>query len=130
MKTVLLAAVLSAAVALGGCALLNPTKPLQPDTVVDLQKRAYAAKLAFQGVLTGAVVYIETPRCGRPASPPICSQQAVVDVMRNALKAGDAGTQAAEEAARSLTADSTALGALVTAAEKSVAALQSIVPKT
>lgn len=113
---------------LGGCAL-QANQPLPATTTVDLQKGAYAAKLSFQAALTGAVVYIELPRCGRPTSPVICSQQAVVDVMRNAIKAADAGTQAAEDAARSLTSDTTALGALVTAAEKSVTALQSLTPK-
>lgn len=114
---------------LGGCSLLQPNQPLPATTTVDLQKGAYTAKLSFQAALTGAVVYIELPRCGRPTSPVVCSQQAVVDVMRNAIKAADAGTQAAEDAARSLTSDTTALGALVTAAEKSVTALQSLTPK-
>lgn len=117
------------ALALGGCALLGPTKTLGTTTTADLQKGAYTAKLSFQAALTGAVVYIELPRCGRPTSPAICSQQSVVDIMRNAIKAADAGTQAAEDATRSLTADSTALSALVTAAEKSVVALQTITPK-
>lgn len=113
---------------LGGCAL-QASQPLPATTTVDLQKGAYAAKLMFQAVLIPVVAYIELPRCGRPTSPVICSQQAVVDVMRNAIKAADAGTQAAEDAARSLTSDTTALGALVTAAEKSVTALQSLTPK-
>lgn len=123
-----LLAVAGIALLMGACSLLQANQPLPASTTVDLQKRAYAAKLAFQGVLTASIAYIEMPRCGRPTSPPVCSQQAVVDVMRNALKAGDAGTQAAEDAARSLTADSTALSALVVAAEKSVAALQAITP--
>lgn len=117
------------ALALGGCALTSAvTAPMQPDTVVSLQKRAYAAKLAFQGFLTVAVAYIETPRCGRPTSPSVCSDQAVVDIARKTITAADAGTQAAEDAARSLTANSTALSALVVAAESSVTALQKIIP--
>lgn len=127
--TAILAALVVASVT--GCALFGaPTKPLPADTVVDLQKRAYAAKLGFQAGLEAAVAYIELPRCGRPTSPTVCSQQAVVDIARNALKAADAGTQAAEDAARSLTGNTTALGALVIAAEKSVTALQSVVPAT
>lgn len=123
-------AAVAIALALSACALTNPTKPLPATTTMDLQKGAYAAKVSFQAALTGAVFYIELPRCGRPTSPTLCSQQAVVDVMRNSIKAADAGTQAAEDAARSLTSDSTALSALVTAAEKSVTALQAITPAT
>jgi len=121
-------AVLACALALAGCALLNPTKPLPASTTADLQKGAYTAKLGFQAALTGAVFYIELPRCGRPTSPTICSEQNVVDVMRNAVKAADASTQAAEDAARSLNSDSTALSALVAAATASVTALQAITP--
>lgn len=121
-------AVAGIALLLGACALTSLTKPLPATTTVDLQKSAYAAKLTFQGALIVAVAYIELPRCGRPTSPVVCSQQSIVDIMRNSIKAADAGTQAAEDAARSLNADSTALSALVTAAEKSVTALQAITP--
>lgn len=123
-------AVAGIALLLAGCALTSLTKPVTPATTVDLQKGAYAAKLTFQGALIVAVAYIELPRCGRPTSPTVCSQQSVVDIMRNSIKAADAGTQAAEDAARTLTADSTTLSALVTAAEKSVTALQAITPAT
>lgn len=133
-----LLAAFAIALALAGCALMSgATKPLGSATMADLQKGAYAAKLSFQAALTAAVVYIELPRCGRIASPTLCSEQSVVDVMRKAIVAADNGTQAAEDAARAISSDSPALTsliaaslpALVTAAERSVTALQTITPK-
>lgn len=123
-----LLAAFTIALVLGGCALLSPTKPLGT-TTVDLQKGAYTAKLGFNTALIVAVAYIETPRCGRPTSPTICSQQDVVDILRDSIITADKGTQAAEKAAKSLNVDSTALGLAITAAEAAVTALQAITPK-
>src|SRR5258708_2625371 len=68
---------------LGGCLLTTAAQPIG-QTSVDLQKGAYEAKLAYQGSLILAVAYIERPRCGHPVSPILCSQQSIVDTMRQA----------------------------------------------
>lgn len=128
MNKILSAVVL--AFALSGCAAVSaPAQPLPAATIVGLQNDALAAKIAFQAGALITVAYIERPRCGRPTSPPLCSDQAAVDVMRMALTAGDNATKAAEAAAKALTPDTTALQALVLAAQQSVVALNAITPK-
>lgn len=105
---------------LGGCLLTTAAQPIG-QTSVDLQKGAYEAKLAYQGSLILAVAYIERPRCGHPASPILCSQQSIVDTMRQAIIATDAATQAAENAARTTGPDTTIASALVIAATQAAA---------
>jgi len=112
-----------AALALAGCAVLSAP------VGTDVQKGAYTAKVGFQGALNAAVLYIELPRCDKPTSPTVCSKQAVVDVLRKSLVAADNATQAAEDAARSLSADSTVVDALTKAAQASVSALIALLPR-
>lgn len=128
MKRLLLLAGVTIALALGGCQYFKAadiaTTPVGTQTAVDLQKGALQAKLTFEAALIGIVAYIERPRCGRPTSPVLCSQQTIVDVMRTAIKATDLTTQAGEDAARTITGDTTVAAALVAASTKSAEAFK------
>lgn len=109
------------ALTLGACSTLKTATTPLGTTSVDLQKAAYEAKLAYQGSLILATAYIERPRCGRPTSPILCSQQSIVDTMRQSIIATDAATQAAENAARTTGPDTTVASALVTVATQASA---------
>lgn len=126
IKLKLLAGVIALAL-LGGCSTLQAVaQPVPTAAQATLEQSTYAAKLTFEATLVGAVAYIELPRCGRPASPKICSQQNVVDVMRKAITSADASVQAAENAVRAIKQDTTVLQALVSAAQQSVGAFKVI----
>jgi hypothetical protein len=115
--------------ALGGCQTIkaaNMAASPVGTTAVDLQKAAYATKLGFEATLVLATAYIERPRCGRPTSPILCSNQDVVNTMRKAIVSTDAGVQAAENAARTTGPDTTIAAALVTAAMQSQTAFKLI----
>jgi hypothetical protein len=123
------ALLLVAALALGGCQTIKAANiAVSPvgTSAVDLQKAAYATKLAFEATLVLATAYIERPRCGKPTSPILCSSQDVVNTMRKAIVSTDAGIQAAENAARTTGPDTTIAVALVTAATQSQAAFKLI----
>lgn len=90
-------------------------------------KSAYVAKSTYAGLLTVAVAYNERPRCGTPTSPPLCSDAEVVAQLRRASAAADAATQAAENAVRTMGAKPTIVQTAVTAAEQSLAAMNTIV---
>ncbi len=114
---------------LGGCQTIkaaNIAASPVGTTAVDLQKGAYAAKLTFEASLIVVTGYIERPRCGRPASPILCSDQTVVDMMRKAIVSTDAAVQAAENAARTTGPDTTIAAALVTVATQSTTAFKLI----
>ncbi len=115
------------ALLLGGCSLFKAADiATTPVDMTSLSKAAFTAKSTYDGLLVLAVAYNSRPRCGQPTSPITCSDQAVVDQMRKASAAADAGTQAAENAVRTLGTSPLIAQAAVTAAEQSVAALKVI----
>lgn len=99
----------------------------KPVDMTAAAKSAYVAKSTYQGYLTLAVAYNERPRCGRPTSPPLCSDQAAVNQLRKASDAANAATQAAEDAVRTMKDKPTIVQAAVVAAEQSVVAMNTIV---
>lgn len=112
---------LALALVLGACATGSTTV-----STTTLASSAYAARSAYAAALILATQYVELPRCNQPASPPICSDSAIVSTMRSAERAADSGTMAAETAVRSLAADPALAQVLVAAATQSVGAFKSI----
>ena len=123
-------AVIAVGLMLTGCSVFKAanvaTTPVGQPVATDVQKAAYEVKLGFQATLILATAYIERPRCGRPTSPVLCSQQSIVDAMRTYIAKTDAAVQAAENAARSTGPDTTIAAALVTAAAQSQDAFKAI----
>jgi hypothetical protein len=121
---------LASALLLGGCGLINAvqtgTSTVPTQDMTALAKSAYTAKATYDGLLVLAVAYNSRPRCGTPNAPITCSDQVVVDQLRKASAAADAGTQAAENAVRTLGTNPMVASAAVTAANQSVTALKTI----
>lgn len=115
---------LLASLALWGCSTVQTaTKPVD---MTGAAKSAFAARAAYAGLLMVAVEYNRRPRCGQPTSPVLCSEQRIVDQLRQASAAADAATQAGETAVRNLGSSPLALTVAVTAAEKSIEAFKAI----
>ncbi len=109
-----------AALILGGCSTFNAAT-----TPVDLTataKAAYTAKATYAGLLVIAVAYNQRPACG--GTVVICRDPVVVEQIRKASAAADAGTQAGENAVRTLGSNPLVVQAAVVAAQQSVAALK------
>lgn len=129
MRKIITAFAMAVFLTVGACSTIGAvTQPVPAPTALALQDAAYKAKLGFQATLVLSVAYIERPRCGRPTSPVLCSEQSTVDTMRKVIIATDSATQAAEDAARAIKSDTTVAAALVNAAERSVVALKTITP--
>lgn len=117
MKRILLAFLLL----VGACA------SVPANDMVAASKAAYTAKATLDGLVVIAGKYNGLPRCGAPTSPVLCSSQPVVDQLRKAALAGDAATQSAENAVRTLGTSPDVVNAAVTAATSAVGAFQQIV---
>ncbi len=89
-------------------------------------KTVYEAKLAYQGLLIVAVRYNELPRCSRPTSPRVCSEQAVVDQLRRADTAAIAALDAAEGIVRLQGATKDMTDSAVATATNAVAAVRAL----
>jgi len=89
-----------------------------------LAKSAYTAKATYAGLLVLAVAYNQRPPCGGTVI--ICRDPVVVDQLRKASAAADAGTQAGENAVRTLGSNPLVVQAAVVGAEQSVAAFKAI----
>lgn len=63
-------------------------------------KAVYEARGSYDVLLSGAADYAQLPRCGSVGAPKICSQQAVVDQMRQADASAKATLDAAEDTVR------------------------------
>jgi hypothetical protein len=109
-----------AILALGGCSTFNTATSTVDMTA--LSKSAYTAKSTYAGLLIVAVAYNQRPPCG--GTVVICRDPVVVEQIRKASVAADAGTQAAENAVRSLGSSPLVVQAAVTAATQSVAAFK------
>lgn len=120
MKTIVSALMLGLMLALGACAPSAPGGG-SPATVV-LQ-----AQLAYAIPLTAAVEYNNLPRCGRPTSPPLCSDQNAVEEMRKANVAARATLDAAERTVRDPAATADVKAMIATGAVNSVDAFKAIV---
>ncbi len=110
------------ALLVGACSTFNAAT-----TPVDLTataKAAYTAKATYAGLLVIAVAYNQRPPCG--GTVVICRDPVVVEQIRKASAAADAGTQAAENAVRSLGSNPVVVSAAVTAAQQSVTAFKTI----
>lgn len=113
------------ALVLGACA---PAANLAtaPVDMAALSKSAFAARSAYAATLIVATQYVRLPRCGQPASPPICSDPPIVATMRKAELAADAATLAGEDAVRTLGATPALAQLAVTGATNSVQAFKAI----
>lgn len=80
MRQIVFAAVI--AFGLTACAT-QPAKPAPTPLAI-----AYAAEAGFVSSLAIAVNYTNLPRCGQPASPPICSDPSAVAEIRKAATSG------------------------------------------
>lgn len=107
-------------VALSGCAAANLAN--KPVDLVTLQKSAYAARATYVGLLEGAVIITDTPRCER--APPPCVRQAVVNQIRAVMKTAGDATKTAEAMAQDLKADPTVLALTVNTATQATAVFQ------
>lgn len=115
MKSIL---ALLAAFAIAGCAAKEATP--SPASAV------FAAKNAYEAALIVAVRYNELPRCGRPASPPICSDTEAVAVIRKANTSARSALDVAEDVTRNAAFSAVAKTDSADAAVKAVAAMQAI----
>lgn len=89
----------------------------------------YAATNAYAGAQTIAIQYVSLPRCGAPMSPPICSQQSVVNSIRVANNDASIALAAAQKTVLDPNASSSVTSAAVIAATNAVQALQQITNK-
>ncbi len=87
----------------------------------------YQTKLAYAAVLTGAVEYNKLPRCGRPTSPVLCSDQGAVEAMRKANVAARSALDAAENTVRDPAVKGNTAQLAVTAAGNAVDSFKEIV---
>lgn len=111
---------LLAALVLTGCGEKAPATPSPQNAV-------FAAKNTYQAALIVAVRYNELPRCGRPTSPPVCSDQSAVDVIRKANNSASSALDVAEDVVRNPAfADATKADS-ADAAVKAVSAMQAII---
>jgi hypothetical protein len=87
----------------------------------------YQSKLAYAAVLTGAVEYNALPRCGRPTSPSLCSDQGAVEAMRKANLAARSALDSAEKTARDPAVKGDTLALAATAAVNAVDSFKTVV---
>ena len=110
--------------ALAALALLTGCSTIQTATstvdMTDPSKAAYSAKVTYDAALVLATQYANLPRCGRPTSPPLCSDRAVLDTMLKLSDAANKATQGAEDAVRSLGAKPSLVRVAIEGAQKSV----------
>ncbi len=74
--------------------LMACTKPDTPAQDV------YAAESTYAGALRLELAYSDLPRCGKPSSPPLCSDQKVLKSVRTADDAAWEAIQQAQTAVR------------------------------
>lgn len=86
----------------------------------------FAAKSAYAGVLTAAVVYESLPRCAASVPKP-CSDPAVVAQLRKADTTASTALDAAEAAVRTPAIGADAASKAIQTANLALAALQAIV---
>lgn len=87
----------------------------------------YAAKQTFVGAQTLAIQYVSLPRCGQPSSPPLCSDQGVVDAIKKGNNDAVIALDAAEKTVRDPNASGSVVNAAVVGAQNAVAAFTAIV---
>lgn len=85
-----------------------------------------AAKTAYTGALVVAVRYNQIPRCGRPASPPICSDESVVLQLRKADAVAGAALDGAEAIVRQPGVQASVAIAAARSATEAVKLLQTV----
>lgn len=118
LKTVAMLAL----VALGACSTIQ--KANDPVDMTTPAQAAYALKSAYGAALAVAIEYARLPRCGQPASPPLCSDAAVLGTMRRLSEAADAATQGAEDAVRTLGKDPALVRAAIVSAQAAVSTFE------
>lgn len=114
--------VLAFALIVGACAANNQ------GSLPSAQNTVFALKNTFASAQTAAVQYVTLPRCGQPASPPLCSDAAIVAEIRKYNGDAVVALDAAEKTVRDPTASASATQAAIIGAKNAVAALQQIVP--
>ena len=102
--------------ALAACASLEAETPAQ---------RVFALKSEYRAVLGLAVDYESLPRCPGAATP-VCSEPAVVELLRRADRQAELALDGAERVVRSPAASQGAVALAVEAAGAAVAVLRQI----
>lgn len=82
----------------------------------------YAASAAYDAALKTTLVYARLPRCGQPASPAVCSDQALVTEADRWAQLAQPSVLAALDLARDTAATDSALSQALSAAQLGVAA--------
>lgn len=102
--------------ALAACASLEAETPAQ---------RVFALKSDYRAVLALAVEYESLPRCP-VVTTPVCSEPAVVSLLRHADSRAELAMDGAEQVVRSPAASEDAVALALEAAKAAVAVLQQI----
>jgi hypothetical protein len=89
----------------------------------------YQAAGAYDAALKTATTYARLPRCGQPASPPVCSDQALVTQASDAATTALPAVDAALDTAANTTATDSVLSQALTAATNAVSAFTAITAK-
>lgn len=89
------------------------------------QQSVYAIQGAYASALTVAVAYKNLPPCGRPASPVLCADAAIVTKLQRADDAAYPALQAAQEIVRT-SGIGTSVSATIDAAQRAVSAFVAI----
>lgn len=100
------------------------TKPVGASSLTTMRNDVYAASVGYNAVLVAVVAYNNLPRCGNPASPPICSDKAVIDQIRTSANVANTAIQNAEDLVRGASPDMTIAAAAVAAAKAAETALE------
>jgi hypothetical protein len=87
----------------------------------------YAAGSGYAAALKVAIAYASLPRCGQPASPPVCSDQRIVSQVSDAAQLARPVIDAALDTAASTSASDSALSQASTAAGNALAAFRAVV---
>lgn len=87
----------------------------------------YAAKQSLVAAQTIAIQYTSLPRCGKPTSPPLCSDESAVAAIRKANADAVLALDRAEAVVRDPNATSSALNLAVSSVTAAVAAFKGIV---
>lgn len=121
MRRILTIAATALFLALGACQTTGGSQPTDPASVVFSAKTSYAAALSV------AVRYANLPRCGKPTSPPICSDPSVVLQLRKADEVASVALDQAEAMVRTPNVNPGLAATAVQSAVGAVKVLQQVV---
>lgn len=124
LKAIALAFVVVVSAANSGCSTGQSTPTVD---AASLQRKAFELKSIYAGALSGAIVYLEQPRCTEPRTVVLCSSQAVADDMVRYRDMAKIGVDLAESSTRSMTGNVPAMQAAVDGAAAAVNGFKQLV---